>query len=164
MTDLEQALTQLVVASFITNLKSLLSSVFIAWTCDELAREKRNPNHYSATTLIVFDTFLSSSKLINTFTGHTRAVHSIDYSTFDDCQFICSGSKDSKVCVWDINKNKQIKSFHGHFDYVNCVEFSHSIIIIIVKVSFVLHRMTKPSFWDFKHNNQLQIFKGHTHS
>ncbi|ETO34717.1 hypothetical protein RFI_02373, partial [Reticulomyxa filosa] len=48
-----------------------------------------------------FDLFRSSSKLINTFTGHTSSVFSIDCSTFDDCQFICSGSADGTVRVWD---------------------------------------------------------------
>ncbi|ETN99890.1 hypothetical protein RFI_37577, partial [Reticulomyxa filosa] len=51
--------------------------------------------------VFMFDTFRSSSKLINTFNGHTKAVWSIDYSTFDDCQFICSGSQDKTVCVWN---------------------------------------------------------------
>ncbi|ETO05354.1 hypothetical protein RFI_32041 [Reticulomyxa filosa] len=76
-----------------------------------------------ATTYFVFDTYHSSSKLINTFTGHTDNVCSIDYSTFDDCQLICSGSDDKTVRVWDVDNNKQIQSFYGHSD-VYCVKFS----------------------------------------
>ncbi|ETO11652.1 hypothetical protein RFI_25725 [Reticulomyxa filosa] len=49
-------------------------------------------------------------------------IYSIDYSTFDSSQFICSGSSDRTVCVWDIDSNKQIKSFKGHSNSV--VEFS----------------------------------------
>ncbi|ETO09007.1 hypothetical protein RFI_28380, partial [Reticulomyxa filosa] len=75
-------------------------------------------------TIFMFDTFRSSAKLINTFTGHTSSVYSIDCSTFDDCQFICSGSDDNTVRVWDIDNNKQIQSFNGHSDSVNCVKFS----------------------------------------
>ncbi|ETO00232.1 ribosome assembly protein 4 (RSA4), partial [Reticulomyxa filosa] len=70
----------------------------------------------------MFETFRSSFKLINTFTGHTNIVLSIDYSAFDDCQFICSGSGDKTVRVWDVDNNKQIQSFNGHSDYVHCVK------------------------------------------
>ncbi|ETO03117.1 Serine/Threonine protein kinase, partial [Reticulomyxa filosa] len=67
---------------------------------------------------------VSSFKLLNTFAGHTSAVWNIDYSTFDDCQFICSGSSDQTVRVWDIDKNKQIQLFNGHSSDVYCVKFS----------------------------------------
>ncbi|ETO36719.1 hypothetical protein RFI_00343 [Reticulomyxa filosa] len=66
----------------------------------------------------MFETFCSSYKLLNTFIGHT-----IDYSTFDDCQFICSGSDDETVRVWDVD-NKQIRSFNEHSDNVYRVKFS----------------------------------------
>ncbi|ETN97968.1 WD-40 repeat-containing protein, partial [Reticulomyxa filosa] len=111
----------------------------------------------------MFDTFRSSSKLINTFTGHTIAVSSIDYSPFDDCQFICSGSYDNTVRVWDVNNNKQIQLFNGHSNSVNCVKFS--------QYHYHYHRQNvicfssgdnTICFWDFKHNKQLQIFNGHT--
>ncbi|ETO11763.1 WD-40 repeat protein, partial [Reticulomyxa filosa] len=72
----------------------------------------------------MFDTFCSSAKLINTFTGHTRVVYSIDYSIFDDSQLICSGSSDKTVRVWDVVNNKQIQSFNEHSNYVYCVKFS----------------------------------------
>ncbi|ETO08969.1 WD-40 repeat protein, partial [Reticulomyxa filosa] len=75
-------------------------------------------------TIFMFETFRSSSKLINTFTGHTNSVFSIDYSTFDDGRFICSGSRDNTILVWDVDNNKQIRSFNGHSSYVYCVKFS----------------------------------------
>ncbi|ETO35436.1 WD-40 repeat protein, partial [Reticulomyxa filosa] len=112
--------------------------------------------------VFMFDTFCSSSKLTNTFTGHTNWVRSIDYSTFDDCQFICSGSDDNTVRVWDIDKNKQIQSFNGHSSAVHCVKFS--------SYHYHYHRQNvicSSSFdktirlWDFKHNKELQIFNGH---
>ncbi|ETN97134.1 Serine/Threonine protein kinase, partial [Reticulomyxa filosa] len=77
-----------------------------------------------ATTYFVFDKYRSSSKLINTFTGHSDDVWSIDYSTFDDSQFICSGSSDKTVRVWDVDNNKQIQSFNGHSSDVYYVKFS----------------------------------------
>ncbi|ETO31118.1 WD-40 repeat protein [Reticulomyxa filosa] len=110
-----------------------------------------------------FDLFRSSSKLVNTLTGHTNIIWSIDYSTFNDRQFICSGSNDNTVRVWDINTNKQIRSFNGHSDYVYCVKFSsyhyynHCCNIICSSSSDKTIR-----FWDIKHNQQLNLFNGHT--
>ncbi|ETO07761.1 hypothetical protein RFI_29629, partial [Reticulomyxa filosa] len=114
-------------------------------------------------TVFMFDTFRLSSKLINTFTGHTKAVLSIDYSTFDYCQFICSGSSDKTVRVWDVDNNKQIQSFNGHSNNVYCVKFSsyhyHNHRQNVICSSSIDKTIR---FWDFKHNNQLQIFNGHT--
>ncbi|ETO01498.1 F-box and wd40 domain protein, partial [Reticulomyxa filosa] len=116
-------------------------------------------------TIFMFETFRSSSKLINTFTGHSNVVYSIDYSTFDDCQVICSGSDDRTVRVWDVDNNKQIQSFNGHSSRVFCVKFSsyhrhnHCQNVICSSSDDNIIR-----FWDFKRNKQLQIFNGHTGS
>ncbi|ETO06564.1 WD-repeat protein [Reticulomyxa filosa] len=113
------------------------------------------------TTLFMFDTLCLSFKLINTFTGPITVVRSIDYSTFDDCQFICSGSYDSIVRVWDVDNNKRMQSFNGHLSDVRCVKFSsyhnHRQNIICSSSNDKTIR-----FWDFKHNQQLQILNGHT--
>ncbi|ETO36134.1 WD-40 repeat protein, partial [Reticulomyxa filosa] len=77
-----------------------------------------------ATTVFIIDTFCSSSKLLKTLTGHTSYVYSIDHSTFDGGQFICSGSGDKTARVWDVDNNKQIQLFNGHSSYVYCVRFS----------------------------------------
>ncbi|ETO12513.1 hypothetical protein RFI_24862, partial [Reticulomyxa filosa] len=111
----------------------------------------------------MFDTFRLSSKLINTFTGHTSVVYNIDYSTFGDCQFICSGSADKTVCIWNIDNNKQVQSFNGHSNSVHCVKFSsyhyHNNPQNVICSSSSDKTIR---FWDFKHNQQLQIFNGHT--
>ncbi|ETO33150.1 WD repeat protein [Reticulomyxa filosa] len=88
---------------------------------------------------------------------------SIDYSTFDDCQFICSGSSDKTVCVWDFDNNKQIQSFNEHSNAVYCVKFSpyhyrNHRQNVIYSSSFD----KTIRFWDFKDNRQLQIFNDHT--
>ncbi|ETO02169.1 Serine/Threonine protein kinase, partial [Reticulomyxa filosa] len=110
-----------------------------------------------------FDLFRSSSKLIKTFTGHTGRVWGIDYSTFDDCQLICSGSVDRTVRVWDFENNKQIQSFNGHSRYVCSVKFSqyhyyshHRNVVCSSSYDKTIR------FWDIKENQQLQIFNGHT--
>ncbi|ETO34336.1 WD-40 repeat protein [Reticulomyxa filosa] len=115
-----------------------------------------------ASTIFMFGTFRSSSKLINTFTGHTNNVWSIDYSTFDDRRLICSGSSDKTVCVWDVDNNKQIQSFNGHSNAVLCVKFSsyHNRQNVICSSS----SDKTIRFWDFKHNKQLQILTGHTYA
>ncbi|ETO34732.1 WD-repeat protein [Reticulomyxa filosa] len=113
-------------------------------------------------TVFMFDTFRSSSKLINTFTEHTRGLRSVDYTIFDNCQFICSGSTDEIIRVWDVDNNKQIQSLNGHSESVNCVKFSlyyyhnHRQNIICSSSSDKTIR-----FWNFKHNKQLQILNGH---
>ncbi|ETO04354.1 WD-40 repeat protein [Reticulomyxa filosa] len=113
----------------------------------------------------MFDTFRSSSKLINTFTGHTSIVWSIDYSTFDGRQFIFSGSNDQTVRVWDVDNNKKIQSFNGHAGHVNCVKFSsYHYHNSRQNVIFSSSDDNTIRFWDFKHNKELQIFNGHTKS
>ncbi|ETO16174.1 serine/threonine protein kinase, partial [Reticulomyxa filosa] len=101
-------------------------------------------NYVSSFAFIVFmfDTFHSSSKLINTFAGHTNTVWSIDYSKFDYCQFICSGSIDNTVRVWDVDNNKQIQSFNGYLSIVYCVKFSSYHYHNHRQNAFVLHQVT----------------------
>ncbi|ETO18895.1 hypothetical protein RFI_18353, partial [Reticulomyxa filosa] len=109
------------------------------------------------------DSFRSSSKLLKTFIGHNNVVWSIDYSTFGDEQFICSGSKDKTVCVWDVETNKLIQLPNGHSEYVHCAKFSQyhyhkdNQNVICSSSNDKIIR-----FWDFKHNKQLQIFNEHT--
>ncbi|ETO36027.1 WD-40 repeat-containing protein [Reticulomyxa filosa] len=111
----------------------------------------------------MLDTFCSSSKLLKTFTGHTHCVSSIDYSTFNGGKYLCSGSNDKTVRVWDIEKNKQIQLFNGHTYYVHCVKFSpyhchnyHRNVICSSAWDQTIR------FWDIKENRQLKIFKEHT--
>ncbi|ETO06242.1 WD-40 repeat protein [Reticulomyxa filosa] len=117
-------------------------------------------------TVFIFNIFRSSSKLFKSFDGHITSVLSIDYSILDDDhQFICSGSSDETICVWNVENNKQIQSFHGHSAWVNCVKFS----------SYHYHNYRRHvicsssndktiRFWDIKHNQQLQVFNEHTNN
>ncbi|ETO04780.1 WD-40 repeat-containing protein [Reticulomyxa filosa] len=111
----------------------------------------------------MFNTFISSSKLLKTFTNHIKAVWSIDYSkVFDDSHLLCSGSNDKTVRVWDIDTNKQIQLFDEHSDPVYCVKFSlyhyHSHRRNVICSSSADRTIR---FWDFKHNQQLQVLYEH---
>ncbi|ETO05386.1 WD-40 repeat protein, partial [Reticulomyxa filosa] len=115
--------------------------------------------------VFMFDTFRSSSKVINTFNGHTDCVYSIDYVTFGNCQLICSGSYDTAVCIWDVDNNKHIQSFNIHSRPIYCVRFSsyhYQNYNKNVICSSSHDRSIR--FWDFKQNQQLQIFNDHTDS
>ncbi|ETO25763.1 G-protein beta WD-40 repeats containing protein [Reticulomyxa filosa] len=113
-------------------------------------------------TNFTFEEFRSSSKLLKTFTGHTDYVNSIDFFTFDNGQFICSGSDDKTVRVWDVDANEQIRSFDGHSGYVYCVKFSqyhHNNNRRSVICSSSDDKTIR--FWDIKDNQQLQVLNGH---
>ncbi|ETO14540.1 hypothetical protein RFI_22827 [Reticulomyxa filosa] len=109
----------------------------------------------------ILDTFCSSSKLLTTLVGHTDRVYSIDYSTFDGNNLLCSGSDDNTIRVWNTETNKQIQLFNGHSDYVSCVRFSpyhyhyHCRNVICSSSWDNTFRC-----WDVKDNQQSKIFKG----
>ncbi|ETO05572.1 WD-40 repeat protein, partial [Reticulomyxa filosa] len=86
-------------------------------------RKYIHTNFYPSST---FDLELfHSAKLLKTFTGHTNHIDSIDLFTFDGIQYLCSGSRDDLLCVWDVETTKQIQSFDGHSHHVFCVKFSN---------------------------------------
>ncbi|ETO32463.1 hypothetical protein RFI_04654 [Reticulomyxa filosa] len=110
----------------------------------------------------MLDLFCPSSRLLGAFTGHTNYVYSIDFPTSNCDRIICSGSQDNTVRVWNIDNNKQVQSFNGHSDPVNCVKFSpyyHYNNNRNVICSSSNDKTIR--FWDIKHNQQLQILNGH---
>ncbi|ETN97835.1 WD repeat-containing protein, partial [Reticulomyxa filosa] len=72
---------------------------------------------------VSFDSF-QSSKLIKSFIGHTDSVRSIDYASFNGKQYLCSGSKDKTVCVWNVKTRHLLKCFKGHSTEVYSAKFS----------------------------------------
>ncbi|ETO34356.1 G-protein beta WD-40 repeats containing protein, partial [Reticulomyxa filosa] len=124
--------------------------------------EKKQDNNNYTYPAINFDMFYSASKLLNTFIGHICYVNNIDYSTFDGGQFICFGSYDTKVHVWEVGTNEQVQLFEEHSDRVSCVKFSpyhyynyHRHIICSSSYDKTFR------FWDIKDNRQLKIFREH---
>ncbi|ETO00261.1 WD repeat-containing protein, partial [Reticulomyxa filosa] len=109
-----------------------------------------------------FDTFCTSSKSLKKCSGHTGAVNSIDYSTFSG-HYICSGSYDKTIRVWDIETTKQIQIFNEHSNCVNCVKFS-TYYYYNQRRNVICSSSNDKTirFWDFKDNRQLQVLNEHT--
>ncbi|ETO32946.1 WD-40 repeat protein, partial [Reticulomyxa filosa] len=123
-----------------------------------------NPK-YSST--FSFDLFCASSKLLKTFTGHTSWVWSIDYATFDCGQFLCSGSEDRTVRVWNVETAKQIQLFNGHSHHLRCVKFSpfhHHCHGVDNRYPTICSSSVDKTirFWDFETSKEFQVLKGHT--
>ncbi|ETO32547.1 WD-40 repeat protein, partial [Reticulomyxa filosa] len=103
--------------------------------------------------------------LLKKFTGHTDMVYSIDSYSFNDSQFICSGSGDRTVRVWNVKTNQQIQLYNGHLKAVYCVKFSqyyynnHCRNVICSSSDDNIIR-----FWDSKENKPFQILHEHTNS
>ncbi|ETO10671.1 WD repeat-containing protein, partial [Reticulomyxa filosa] len=116
-----------------------------------------------AATVFMLDMFRTSSKLLMILNGHEDCVNDIDFSNFNG-QFICSGSDDKTVRLWDIESGKQIRVFNGHLTYVYCAKFSlyhrnyHNRNVICSSSNDKTIR-----FWDIKDNRQLKIFYENTH-
>ncbi|ETO33153.1 WD-repeat protein [Reticulomyxa filosa] len=115
-----------------------------------------------AITFFMFDPFCSKSKLVKTYNGHKNWVNSIDYSIFGNDKFLCSGSDDKTICVWNVKNNKQIQSFNKHLKAVNCVTFSQYYYNnynrnVICSSSYD----NTIRFWNFKDNRQIQIINGY---
>ncbi|ETO02204.1 WD repeat-containing protein, partial [Reticulomyxa filosa] len=53
----------------------------------------------------------------------TLVMHGMFYSTFDNCQFICSGSYDKTIRIWDIETTKQFNVFKGHEYVIRSVKY-----------------------------------------
>ncbi|ETO07931.1 hypothetical protein RFI_29459 [Reticulomyxa filosa] len=110
----------------------------------------------------MLDTFRSSSKLMNTLTGHTDIVWGIDYLTVDSNQLICSVSNDKTVRVWDVDNNEQIQLFNGHSDHIYCVKLSpYHYYTNGCNVICSSSQDRTIRFWDLKKNQQLRVFNEH---
>ncbi|ETO23554.1 WD-40 repeat-containing protein [Reticulomyxa filosa] len=116
-----------------------------------------------ATIVFIFDTFRLSSKLLKTLIGHTGCVRSIDCSIFNNNKFICSGSEDKTICIWNVESNKQIQLLDEHLYKVTCVKFSryhnnyyNDNVICSSSTDKTIN------FWKIKNNIPFQIFNEHT--
>ncbi|ETO01451.1 G-protein beta WD-40 repeats containing protein, partial [Reticulomyxa filosa] len=113
-----------------------------------------------------FDDRISSARrLIKSLNGHSGLVLSVTYSSFDDGRFLCSGSADKTIRVWDVKTATQMKILKGHLAYVNCVKFSpyhyyrdRRLLICSASDDKTIQ------FWDFETEKSIQLLSGHSHS
>ncbi|ETO12393.1 hypothetical protein RFI_24983, partial [Reticulomyxa filosa] len=111
-----------------------------------------------ATTFFMFDTFCSSSKLINNY--HQNV--------------ICSSSDDEIIRFWDFKHNNQLQIFNGHTYGVCGIEFSlfnggHEGYVYCVKygsnelLNTILSESIDKSvcLWDIRSGELIQVFYGH---
>ncbi|ETO26350.1 WD repeat-containing protein [Reticulomyxa filosa] len=106
---------------------------------------------------------IRSSKVIKTFTGHSNKILSIDYSSFNDRQYLCSGARDKTVRVWDVKTTKELSIFKGHATDVYCVKFSP--YHYIRDRCFVICSSSDDKtirFWNFEIGKEIQVLNGHT--
>ncbi len=67
---------------------------------------------------------VASKALLQTVTGHTQKVTSVDFSS--DGSLLVSGSADSTVRIWNSGNGNPLKNFSGHSNAVNSVTFHPS--------------------------------------
>ncbi|ETN98553.1 hypothetical protein RFI_38948 [Reticulomyxa filosa] len=116
----------------------------------------------------MIDTFISSSILPKELTGHSDIVWSIDYSTFNGARYLCSGSKDSTIRVWNIDTKQQVKVFYGYSNDIYLLNGHTQGVCGISFSSFNNGRyLCSGSYdntirlWDIKTFQSLNIFNGH---
>ncbi|ETO25236.1 WD-40 repeat protein [Reticulomyxa filosa] len=99
---------------------------------------------------------LNCMKSLKTLNGHNGTIYSID--SLNNDKYICSGSSDNTIRVWDIETSKQIQMFHKHLGSVICVKYSpyhsHNNNGDVICSSSYDNTIR---FWDIKNNQQLQI-------
>ncbi|ETN97614.1 G-protein beta WD-40 repeats containing protein, partial [Reticulomyxa filosa] len=106
---------------------------------------------------------LRSSKLLTIFSGHSSYIRSLQYSSLDGGRFLCSGSYDRTVRLWDLDNNKQIQIFNEP-SFVWNAKFSpyhrdHNRPTICSASGDKTIR-----FWDIKTAKEYQTFKEHSNS
>ncbi|ETO33304.1 hypothetical protein RFI_03802, partial [Reticulomyxa filosa] len=129
------------------------------YICNKVPHKNSNDN--SSKNEIDLHLF-GSDRQSNTLIGHTGTVWGIDYGIFDDGKrFICSGSNDKTIRVWEADTTKQVGIAKMHSKDVYCVKFSsyhyhhkncHSVICSASDDTTI-------RFWDFKTNKEIQTSK-----
>ncbi|ETO00864.1 hypothetical protein RFI_36576, partial [Reticulomyxa filosa] len=109
--------------------------------------------------------------------GISNTINNYKYSMNTQVgKYLCSGSDDKTIRLWDIEASKSLHIFNGHTNTVRCVDFSplqsnnndnksNNIGVIggngytICSGSFD----KTIQIWDIETTKQINVFKGHRH-
>ncbi|ETN97790.1 G-protein beta WD-40 repeats containing protein [Reticulomyxa filosa] len=158
----EETSIQLLVVSFLLNICIVLLLCYLKQK-DELENIQLIIQHWIRLLNIKLRWIHDFDKIIVKYVMFIQIKFKIiDYITFDDNQYLGSGSHDKKIFVWD-TKTNQRKQTIEHPSIVNCVKFSlyhyynykNCVICFSSNDSIIV-------FWDFINNKQLQILNGPT--
>ncbi|ETO36123.1 hypothetical protein RFI_00939, partial [Reticulomyxa filosa] len=116
---------------------------------------------------------------LQVFDGHTLIVFGIEFSSFNGGRYLCSGSSDKTIRLWDVETSKLLHVFNGHEDSVCCVDISplqsnnknnnnNNKMNNIGVIGGNGYTICSGSFdktiriWDIESTKQFNVFKGHT--
>ena len=107
--------------------------------------------------IFLISSFPSSSYLQTTLSGHSNSVASVAYNP--DGQILASGSYDNTIKLWNLTKNKEIRTFKGHSAWVAAVAITPNNKSL---VSGSYDNTIK--LWNLVNGEQIRTFKGHSDS
>ncbi|ETN99165.1 WD-40 repeat protein, partial [Reticulomyxa filosa] len=107
-----------------------------------------------------------------TFKGYSKCVNTIQFSPFTGGRYLCSGSDDNTIRLWDVETSKSLHVFNGHSCYVWCVEFSPlqnnskdtNKIGVVGGAGYTICSGSNDKtirLWDIENTKQLAVFNGH---
>ena len=107
--------------------------------------------------MFLIASFPSSSYLQNTLNGHSKSVASVAYNP--NGQILASGSYDNTIKLWNLTKNKEIRTFKGHSAWVAGVAITPNNRSL---VSSSYDNTIK--LWNLVNGKPIRTFKGHSDS
>ncbi|KAI5782397.1 WD40-repeat-containing domain protein [Peziza echinospora] len=108
----------------------------------------------SATTVQLYS--VAHQQLVHEFTGHTKSVWSVAFSTNDE---LLASSDDKTVLLWSVIHQQHVHTFTGHTQRVLSVAFSpHAHNQLLASAS----RDETVRLWSVAHQQHIHTFTGHT--